>query len=113
MQFQTRASVRSEFDAWIGPELGEGYLFHGNLYDVGDKTLQCGRRPDIVKIFLSLKYHGLAAYEQRVDTAMANAAAFAALLQRRQDEFELAHPPSFVNVCFWCVHGRSGDRDGN
>ena len=98
-----------EFGACIGPELGEGYLFHGNPYDVGDKTLQCGRRPDVVKIYLSLKYHGLAAYERRVDTAMANAAAFVALLQRRRDEFELAHRPSFVNVCFWCVHGR---RDG-
>ena len=54
-------------------ELGEDYLFHGNPYDVGDKTLQCGRRPDIVKIYLSLVYHGLSVRPRacaRVDSVL-------------------------------------------
>ena len=29
------------------------------------------------------------------------AAAFVGLLERRRDDFELAHAPPFVNVCFW------------
>lgn len=41
---------------------GAEYLFHESeysKYDIGDKTLSCGRRPDGLKLWLSMKKHGI------------------------------------------------------
>jgi glutamate/tyrosine decarboxylase-like PLP-dependent enzyme len=35
-----------------------GYLFHGNIYDLGDGGIGCGRRGDALKMFLAWKYYG-------------------------------------------------------
>jgi len=46
------------------------YLFHEHdetPFDLGEKTLNCGRRQDSLKIWLSWKVHGLSGFEYRVD----------------------------------------------
>ena len=88
---------------------GAEYLFHeheASEYDLGDKTLQCGRRADSLKIWLSWKYHGVYGYETRINKAFANAKYFKEeIIKRtiRKNTFLLVEDPMYLNICFWYV----------
>lgn len=70
--------------------------------DLGDLTLQCGRRADGLKLWLTWKLRGEAWFERRIDHALE----LAEMLEekvRRHPSFTLAHPRTFANVGFWWV----------
>lgn len=55
---------------------GAEYLFHESeysRYDIGDKTLSCGRKGDGFKIWLALKKHGINGFKRYADEAMEKA----------------------------------------
>lgn len=82
------------------------YLFHkheASAYDLGDKSLQCGRRADALKLWLSWKRHGVSGFEARVDRAFANARYIAEEVKKRAGRFELVAEPLSCNVAFWFV----------
>lgn len=87
------------------------YLFHRHAdsdYDLGDKTLQCGRKPDAFKLWLAWRRYGLAGFEARVDRAFANARELHAMARERRGRFETVldcadEPHESANVCFWFV----------
>jgi len=96
------------------------YLFHFDdtrPYDLGEKTLNCGRHQDSFKAWLSWKVHGDKGMEQRVDTDFANALYFTEELKKRSDKFELLFEPECTQVCFFylpkCIRGmpKSKERD--
>ncbi|CAG9465452.1 unnamed protein product [Pedinophyceae sp. YPF-701] len=89
---------------------GANYLFqHDKLHaaeDLGDKTIQCGRRADAFKLWLAWKAIGDAGWEQRVDRGFALAEYLERRVRREEREtgrFVLAVPRSGANVCFWYV----------
>ena len=41
--------------------------FYDIQYDTGDKSVQCGRKPDAVKLWLMFKLHGMDYFEQQID----------------------------------------------
>jgi glutamate/tyrosine decarboxylase-like PLP-dependent enzyme len=80
------------------------YLFHDyeeKDYDLGDRTLNCGRRVDALKLWVALRVHGRNGLRDRVDHAFAQAQYCADLCRNSDGEFELAHEPQSLNVCFW------------
>ena len=51
---------------------GAEYLFHEteySKYDIGDRTLSCGRRADGLKLWLSAKKHGIDGFRKIADAA--------------------------------------------
>ncbi|MCO4772690.1 MAG: hypothetical protein KDA24_21845, partial [Deltaproteobacteria bacterium] len=85
---------------------GADYIFqkdklYGEL-DTGDKTFVCGRRADVVKLWLTWKARGDAGLAARVDHVFELAAYLAETLAG-DDRFVLAAPPSFTHVCFWWI----------
>lgn len=70
--------------------------------DLGDLTLQCGRRPDGVKLWLTWKARGEGWFGERVDRAVSLAERLESIL-RKDHRFQLVHPRPFVNVGFWWV----------
>jgi glutamate/tyrosine decarboxylase-like PLP-dependent enzyme len=89
------------------------YLFHNHMHaswDLGDKTLQCGRRADAFKLWLSWRYHGRRGLGARVDAAFDRASDMVAAVKRRPSSFELVADPMFTNVCFWFVPPTLRDR---
>lgn len=79
------------------------YLFHPSpdaAYDLGDKTLQCGRKVDCLKLFLAWRYYGTNGFGERVDHAF-RMSQYAAKLVRESPEFMLAVNVTSANVCFW------------
>jgi glutamate decarboxylase len=78
------------------------YLFHGKpdqRYDLGDLSLQCGRRVDALKLWFSWRVHGDQGYAERVNRFFEMAARFVTALDERPG-FELAREPQSTNVCF-------------
>jgi len=82
------------------------YLFHkheASAYDLGDKSLQCGRRADALKLWLCWKRQGVAGFESRVDQAFARAEYIAAEVKKRSGRFALVAEPMSCNVAFWFI----------
>ena len=77
------------------------YLFHDDdyCYDLGKKTFMCGRRGDVLKLYISWLYYGSDEFERWVDKAFDNAAYLSQLIDQEND-FEMLYGVQSVNVCF-------------
>ena len=92
---------------------GTDYIFHDEAYgpyDLGPMSLQCGRRVDALKLWLSWKYYGSKGYEERVDRFF-ELAAFAEDIVNQTPSLELMAPRSSVNICFRYIPNTSEDID--
>jgi len=82
---------------------GAEYLFqHGEYskYDIGDKTLQCGRKPDGLKTWLTLKKHGIEGMAKIADEAVAKSKYIQEKIKAMPEAYEMINTPMAVNVCF-------------
>jgi len=75
------------------------YLFHGESVDIGTKSPQCGRKPDVFKLWLSWKRHGRKGFEKRVDHAFSLVEYFKNRIESHPN-MDLVAPPTSLNVCF-------------
>lgn len=78
------------------------YLFHDNeaaSYDMGDLTLQCGRRVDALKLWLSWQALGDEGHEERIDHLFELADTMREMVVERP-AFELIRYPQACNICF-------------
>lgn len=94
--------------------MGADYLFHGKsdaCYDLGDMSLQCGRRVDALKLWFSWQAHGDNGFAQRVDHLFDMAGHFRSTLLDRPG-FELVREPQSINVCFHYVPRSLRDTSG-
>lgn len=72
---------------------------HGE-WDTGDRTFQCGRRPDALKLWLMWKAHGDEAFAARIDHAMAMAQYARDRIAASDGAFVPVVEGSFTNVVF-------------
>ncbi|KUL90470.1 hypothetical protein ZTR_00125 [Talaromyces verruculosus] len=107
--------------------LPAGYLFHSNpeldqingdstadlqvdspeVWDLADLTLQCGRRADSLKLFLSWTYYGSQGYESRIDEATETAAHLATLIDNHPNFVLVSeNPPPCLQICFYYAPGK-------
>ncbi len=78
------------------------YLFHSGdeeCFDLGQKSLQCGRKVDALKLWLMWKHHGERGFAARVDHLF-DLAAYATTEVERRDALVLVAPTQSLNVCF-------------
>lgn len=100
----------------LGPDLTKfhkantlpaGYLFHegnesGEIWDLADLTLQCGRRGDSLKLALSWIYYGSEGFERQIDNAFNVVSYFAAEISQRKDFVLVSeNPPPCLQLCFY------------
>jgi len=72
--------------------------------DSGDKTIQCGRKTDMFKLWLTWKAKGDAGMAAVVDHCFALAEVMANRIRNdKTGAWELVYEPSCSNVCFWYV----------
>ena len=72
----------------------------GGGVDLGQKSLQCGRKPDCLKLFLCWRRLGTAGFGTRVDRAISLARELAHRVAG-DPRFVLVREPSSCNVCFY------------
>ena len=75
------------------------YLFHGEKMDLGLHSLQCGRRTDSIKLWLTWKYYGDIGFEKRIDRLF-DLAKYAESKVRSSKLFKMVSPCESLNVCF-------------
>jgi sulfinoalanine decarboxylase len=77
------------------------YLFQneGLDLDLGNMSIQCGRRVDAFKVWAAWKYYGAKGLEKRIDHLFAMAK-HAAKIIKEDPNLELFRAPESVNVCF-------------
>jgi len=91
------------------------YLFHGNsdnAYDLGDRSLQCGRRVDALKLWFSWQVQGDRGFEERIDALFGQAARFRELMEERPG-FRLIREQEGTNVCFRYLHREKRGAEGS
>lgn len=82
---------------------GAEYLFHDTeytKYDLADKTLSCGRRPDSFKLWLTLQRYGHAGFTHMANHAIEKARYLTAEIKNRPEAFTMVNEPMGSNVCF-------------
>ena len=82
--------------------MGADYLYHGGAdaaRDLGDLTLQCGRRVDVLKLWVSWRAHGDLGHAARIERMFEHAATLRSMLRERE-HFELVREPEGCNTCF-------------
>lgn len=80
------------------------YLFHPRpgeerSRDIGKRTLQCSKRLDALKLWVSLRHYGLEYFARLQERTVDNARALHALLVEAED-FEPMHEPQSNILCF-------------
>ncbi|KAH6682509.1 glutamate decarboxylase-like protein-like protein 1 [Halenospora varia] len=92
--------------------LPAGYLFHsedsedlsggGEVWDLADLTLQCGRRGDSLKLALAWIYYGDSGFEVQIDRAFDTASYFVSVLSKSSNFVLVSeNPPPCLQVCFY------------
>ncbi|KAM4701083.1 cysteine sulfinic acid decarboxylase isoform 2-T2 [Discoglossus pictus] len=76
--------------------------FYDIKYDTGDKSIQCGRKVDSLKLWLMWKALGTEGLERKVDEAFEHTGYLVEEMKKREG-FCLVTEPEFVNLCFWYV----------
>lgn len=76
--------------------------FYDTSLDTGDKSIQCGRKVDCLKLWLMWKAIGTHGLSERVEKAFALARYLVEEMEKR-DNFKLVCKGPFVNVCFWFI----------
>lgn len=77
------------------------YLFQGEEedLDLGNSSIQCGRRVDAFKVWAAWKYYGVSGIKNRIDHLF-ELAKYAATCIKKEPLFKLFREPVSVTVCF-------------
>ncbi len=91
-------------------DMNTDYIFHDidMVEDLGQKSIQCGRSTDAVKLWFAWKYYGLEGYQKRIDKLM-DMAAYAEETVETNPRLQLTAPRQSFSVCFRYVPKHSTD----
>ncbi len=81
---------------------GGDYLFHADEnadYNLGERSIQCGRRADALKVWLSWKAAGNNGFAEKIDFLQSIKADCVAQIEER-DGLEMLAPANYLNVLF-------------
>jgi L-2,4-diaminobutyrate decarboxylase len=85
------------------------YLFHAERAgeNLGEMTIQCSKRADAIKLWLSLRMYGVGAFAEALEK-VAEVTREAYELVEGSDDFEAMHVPHFNILCFRHKSGDNG-----
>lgn len=79
--------------------------FYDTKYDTGDKYLQCGRRNDILKLWLQWKHYGIEGFTDHVNACLDKTQYLYDKIKYHPN-YKLVVEPEFINLCFWYLPHR-------
>lgn len=81
---------------------GGDYLFHADEnadYNLGERSIQCGRRADSLKVWLSWKAEGSKGFSNKIDYLQQMKSECVQMIEQRH-EMEMLAPAAYFNVLF-------------
>ena len=81
---------------------GGDYLFHSDEnadYNLGQKSIQCGRRADALKVWMSWKVMGNKGFEEKIDYLQSMKKYCLGAIEKRSS-LEMLAPATYLNVLF-------------
>lgn len=81
---------------------GGEYLFHQDVnaqYNLGERSIQCGRRADALKVWLSWKAIGNQGFAKKIDYLQAMKSHCVAMIEQNSC-FEMLAPAAYLNILF-------------
>lgn len=86
------------------------YLFQKDKlnieHDTGDKSIQCGRKVDVLKFWMAYKVQGEMGYAMRIDRMFETSRYLRDMINKRGEErgaFKMVSDVYMTNVCFWFI----------
>uniref|UniRef100_A0A0K0DSS0 Glutamate decarboxylase n=1 Tax=Strongyloides stercoralis TaxID=6248 RepID=A0A0K0DSS0_STRER len=103
--------IRKEGLLFQTNQMSADYLFQQDKpydvsYDTGDRSIQCGRRNDVLKLWLMWRSKGMEGYRLQINRLMDLAQYFTSKIKRIEGYEMVVENPEFLNVCFWYVPKR-------
>ena len=92
---------------------GGEYLFHQDAnsdYNLGERSIQCGRRADALKVWLSWKALGNQGFANKVDYLQALKQHCVNMIEQ-QDKLQMLAPAKYLNVLFRYVPESTSDEN--
>lgn len=77
--------------------------FYDTKYDSGDKHIQCGRKPDVLKFWFMWKAKGTTGLETHIDKSFDNAKYFTDKIRHRNGFKLVLDEPECTNISFWYI----------
>ncbi len=106
--------------AVLNPTITYRSLFHGEsgtdgeVWDLADLTLQCGRKADSLKLALGWVYYGKEGYERQIDHAFDTAAYMASQVSESPNLLLISErPPPCLQVCFYYARDKNLQSDAD
>lgn len=87
--------------------------FYDTQYDTGDKHIQCGRRPDVLKFWFMWKAKGTLGFQKHIEKVFDNAEYFTNLIRQRDDFKLVLENPECTNISFWYIPPSLRDKSEN
>ncbi|XP_071103168.1 cysteine sulfinic acid decarboxylase-like isoform X1 [Haliotis cracherodii] len=89
--------------------------FYDVSYDTGDKSVQCGRKVDVLKLWMMWKAKGDNQFERDIDNIFACSRYLTKKLQSTEGFRLVLEEPECTNICFWYIppsmRNKPEDRD--
>ncbi|KAI5695429.1 hypothetical protein M8J76_004133 [Diaphorina citri] len=102
--FLTRhQSVLTECHSASASYLFQKDKFYDTKYDSGDKHIQCGRKPDVLKFWFMWKAKGTDGLEAHIDKSFDNAKYFTDKIRHRPGFKLVLDEPECTNISFWYI----------
>ena len=104
--FKDKTALKSNLS-----RLNTDYIYHENEendYDLGESSIQCGRRNDALKVWLSWKYMGHAGFENHIEHLF-DLTKYVELKISEHDNLELMSEVQTLTVCFRYNSGKKHD----
>jgi len=80
--------------------------------DTGDKSVQCGRKVDILKLWAAWASMGDEGYADHIDYIYELAEYLEAQVESRKEAFRMVSKPMCTNVCFWFIPPSIREQEG-
>lgn len=84
-------------------------------HDTGDKSIQCGRKVDVQKLWMAFKVQGEKGFAARIDRMLETSRYLRDKVVERGEKngsFKLVSEPFMTNVCFWFIPPSCRKPDG-
>ena len=94
-------------------DLNTDYIYHDNevqQYNLGEQSIQCGRRVDALKVWLAWRFYGDDGYQNRINR-MFELANYAKNKVENHNKLELLVNPQSLSVCFVYINNLSDNTD--